>query len=156
VVRSLALASLEDVVLWDERDLTNSSAERVIMPEMFGLVSEQLTTMTEVVRNLVLDEEAIERNLNSTKGVIFSEFILGELVLSGMGRAEAHRLVSGIVEEVASSKKDFLTLLRDDRVVSSKISDEKLRILFDPKKALLLSDELIDKAIAEAGQIPHD
>lgn len=156
VVRSLALASLEDVVLWDERDLTNSSAERVIMPEMFGLVSEQLTTMTEVVRNLVLNEEAIERNLNSTKGAIFSEFILGELVLSGMGRAEAHRLVSGIVEEVASSKKDFLTLLRDDRVVSSKISDEKLRILFDPKKALLLSDELIDKAIAEAGQIPHD
>jgi adenylosuccinate lyase len=152
----LALASLEDIVLWDERDLTNSSVERVIMPEMFGLVSEQLTTMTEVIANLVLDEKAIERNLNSTKGVIFSEFILGELVLSGMGRAEAHRLVSGIVEEVANSKKDFLTLLHDDRVVSSKISDEKLRALFDPKKALLLSDELIDRAIADAGQVLRD
>jgi len=156
IVRSLALASLEDVVLWDERDLTNSSAERVIVPEMFGLVSEQLTTMTEVIRNLVLDEEAIERNLNSTKGVIFSEFILGELVQSGMGRAEAHRLVSDIVEEAANSKKDFLTLLRENPVVSSNISKEKLGSLFDPKTALQLADELVDKAIADAEGVLRD
>ncbi len=155
IVRSLALASLEDIVLWDERDLTNSSAERVIMPEVYGLVSEQLTTLTQVVASLKLNKEAIEKNLGETKGTIFSEFVLRELIVSGMGRAEAHRLVRGIVDEVAMSKKDFLTLLRDHPVISSKIPAEKLRALFDPKNALLLSDELIDKAIAEADPILH-
>jgi len=150
IVRSMALASLENDVLWDERDLTNSSAERVIIPETFGLVSEQLKTLIEVVKGLELDGEAIERNLNLTKGEIYSELVLSALIESGMKRGEAHRLIRGISEEAERSALDFLTALSKNETVSRRLNETKLRGLLDPQIILPFSDQIIDRALEEA------
>jgi len=150
IVRGLSLASLENMVLWDERDLTNSSTERAVIPEMFGLVSEQLKTMSEVIRHMELDEGAIRRNLNAAGGVIFSGFVLGDLVRSGMGRGDAHRLLRRISEEVERSGADFHELLSRDETVSSRITRPRLKSLFDPETVLRFSDEIIERAIENA------
>jgi len=150
VVRSLAIAALENNVLWDERDLTNSSTERAMVPEVLGLVSEQLATMIEVIGGLELDEEVIRRNLRTTGGAIFSEFVLTELILSGMGRGEAHGLLSELSDEARRSGTDFYTALSKNPTVTSKVSQSKLSALLDPEAILATSDELVNRAVSEA------
>ena len=150
VVRSLALPMLENNVLWDERDLTNSSAERAIIPEAFGLVSEQLNTLAQVIDNLELDAEAIRTNLDLTQGAICSEFILNELIRSGMGRSEAHRLLDGAFDEAKRSSSDFFTVLSKKKAVTSRISGSKLKSLLDPRGVLPMLDSLVSRAVTAA------
>jgi adenylosuccinate lyase len=122
----------------------------VIVPEILGLVSEQLKTLTQVVDNLELNHAAIRRNIDVTRGAIFSEFVLNELIKSGMGRGEAHRLLDSVAEEARLSDSDFLSVLSKNEAVTSRISVSKLKSLLDPQVVLSASELLVSKAIADA------
>lgn len=150
VVRALVLPALEDNILWDERDLTNSSAERAIIPEAFGLVSEQLNTLTQVIKDLELDAEAIRTNLELTRGAVCSEFVLNELIKSGTGRSEAHHLLDAAFDEAKRSGSDFLTVLSKKKAVTSKISESRLKSLLDPRSVLPMSNSLVSRAVTDA------
>ncbi|MDK2383573.1 MAG: adenylosuccinate lyase, partial [Candidatus Korarchaeota archaeon] len=96
VVRSLAITALENVVLEHERDLTNSSAERCFLPEAFLLLEEQLISLTDVIRNLVINEDRIRENLSKYSDLALSERLMIALVKKGLGRQESHELVRRI------------------------------------------------------------
>ena len=93
VLRSEALAALENVVLEHERDLTNSSCERVIVPEVCLLLDEQLRTLVKVLRGLRVYPENIRRNLDSMRGLIMSEAVMMAMVSKGADRQWAHEVV---------------------------------------------------------------
>ena len=93
LMRSYALAALEDMALWHERDISHSSVERVILPDAFCLIDYMLDRMGTILRDLVVYPERMKRNLEASGGLVFSQSVLLELVDSGLPREEAYRIV---------------------------------------------------------------
>src|SRR5215218_7764242 len=93
VVRSAATVGLENVALWHERDISHSSAERIVLPDAFLALDYMLDRFAWLVEGLVVDPERMRRNLDSSHGLVFSQQVLLELVGAGMSRDEAYRIV---------------------------------------------------------------
>jgi adenylosuccinate lyase len=122
VVRSNAIAGMEDIALWHERDISHSSAERIIIPDSFILVDYMVATFAEIMRTLRVYPERMKENLGKSGDLIFSQRILLELVKRGMRRDEAYGLVQSIAGLAWSGTASF-----KDTVLKS----EKLRALLD-------------------------
>lgn len=136
VVRSNALAALENIPLWHERDLTHSSVERIIIPDSCILIDYMLKKFTAVMKNLIVYPENMKRNLEKTRGLIFSETILLELAKKGLSREEAYRLVQRNAMKTWEEEADFQeTLLRDEEMGKYLHKDEVKRC-FDLKHNL--------------------
>jgi len=119
LMRSYALASLEDVALWHERDISHSSVERVIAPDATTVLDFMLDRFTELVQNLVIYPDRMLANLNMTKGVIFSQMVLLKLVELGMSREDAYRVVQRNAMRSWDEGTDFWRLLSEDNEVMS-------------------------------------
>ncbi|GEP20049.1 adenylosuccinate lyase [Pediococcus argentinicus] len=131
VLRGEMVTSFENINLWHERDISHSSAERIILPDATALVDYILNRMTNVLRGLVVNEDAIKRNLEQTHGLIFSQHILLSLIEAGWSREDAYDTIQPItmrVWETGVSFKDLL--LKNNRIVGS-IGKEHLTQLFD-------------------------
>jgi adenylosuccinate lyase len=111
VLRGNALASLENVALWHERDISHSSVERIILPDSSSLLDYMLVTLAELVEGLVVYPEHMHQNLAITKGLYFSQAILLELTRRGMDRQEAYELVQKAAMATWQGKDDFLAEL---------------------------------------------
>ncbi len=107
IVRSLVIPSLEDVVTWHERDLTQSSAERFILPESCILLDYILNLMCNIVANLRVDEQKMLQNLELTQGRAMSESVMMALTRKGVNRQEAHELLRKLAIKSNSEKQDF-------------------------------------------------
>lgn len=132
VVKSNVFVALENVSLEHERDLTNSSPERVIIPESFILLDEMLKTMKKVLQGLVLFPENIERNLRMTKGKEMAEAVMMALVERGMGRQEAHELLRNISMEAYRGDKSLEEALLENEEITRLLSREEISRLVDP------------------------
>ena len=119
LMRSYALASLEDVALWHERDISHSSVERVIAPDATILLDFMLHRFTGLVRNLLIYPERMLANLGMTKGVIFSQTVLLKLIEQGMSRDDAYRVVQRNAMRSWNEGIDFQQLLLEDNEVTS-------------------------------------
>jgi len=117
LMRSYALASLEDVALWHERDISHSSVERVIAPDATILLDFMLHRFTGLVRNLLIYPERMLANLGMTKGVIFSQTVLLKLIKQGMSREDAYRAVQRNAMRSWNEGIDFQRLLLEDNEV---------------------------------------
>ncbi|NHV06189.1 MAG: adenylosuccinate lyase [Thaumarchaeota archaeon] len=153
VLRGLAISMLEDIVLWHERDLSNSSTERLVLPEVFGLLSEQLVTVKKVIKDLEINKERMITNLELTNGKIYSELLLTELVKRGMPRKNAHSLVSAVSDKVEESKTNFFELAKQYREISSLIKEEDLKNLFNQGAFLRVVEKIILRVIDESEKI---
>ncbi|PKM83326.1 MAG: adenylosuccinate lyase [Firmicutes bacterium HGW-Firmicutes-14] len=131
VLRGNALAALENVALWHERDISHSSVERVIVPDSTILLDYMLHLMNRVIDNLLVYPDAMLENLNKTRGLIYSGRLLLALVDKGILRERAYELVQRNAMQVWATKQEFLDLLLDDGDVMALISEEELRGLFD-------------------------
>jgi adenylosuccinate lyase len=131
LVRGYAVTSLENVVLWHERDISNSSAERVTFPDSFILIDYMLDLMTEIVSGWKVYPERMQANLESTHGAIFSQRALLALVESGMDRQQAYRIIQHSAHEAWDTGVHLRQLLREDTEVRSRLSDEQLEEIFD-------------------------
>lgn len=131
LVRGFAVTSLENVVLWHERDISNSSAERVTFPDAFILLDYMLDLMTEIVSDWTVYPERMMANLESTRGAIFSQRALLALVESGMDRQQAYRIVQHAAHEAWDIGVHLRELLRENDEVQARISDEQLADIFD-------------------------
>jgi adenylosuccinate lyase len=107
LVRANALASFENIALWHERDISHSSVERVIVPDTFLVLDHMLRRMTDIVRGMAVHTDRMKRNLESTKGLVFSGQLLLELTARGMGRDEAYRAVQTHAMEAWKHDGDF-------------------------------------------------
>ncbi|HVB72288.1 MAG TPA: adenylosuccinate lyase [Ktedonobacteraceae bacterium] len=100
VLRGFAVTSLENVALWHERDISHSSAERIIIPDACTLLDYMLYIFTNVMRGLQVDEERMLANLNMTGGLVFSQRILLALIDKGVGRQEAYKMVQRNAQQI--------------------------------------------------------
>jgi adenylosuccinate lyase len=132
LVRTNALAALENVALWHERDISHSSVERVIVPDSFLALDHMLRRMTDIVKGLSVFPERMRRNLDLTKGLVFSGQLLLELTARGMRREDAYRVVQGHAMEAWKTDGDFRERVRQDpeiaKVLDRKQVDEVFRL----------------------------
>ncbi|GAB1543964.1 hypothetical protein NUACC21_66400 [Scytonema sp. NUACC21] len=137
IVRSHAGAALENVALWHERDISHSSVERVILPDACILTHFMLKEITDLVKNLLVYPENMERNLNSYGGVVFSQRVLLTLIDKGMSREEAYAIVQQNAH-TAWNKPDgnFRDLIAKDSRVTQKLSPAEIADCFDPQHHL--------------------
>jgi len=145
VVKSHAFIALENISLEHERDLTNSSAERVLIPESFILLDEILKTMKEVLKNLVFHKENIERNLNLTKGLNLAEAVMIELTKKGMPRQSAHELLRKITLKAEKSNKGLKELLAKNNRVLKYLTKKEIEEILKPEKYIGLAREKVDQ-----------
>jgi len=130
LIRSYALASMEDVTLWHERDISHSSVERVIAPDATILLDFMLSRFTGVVKNLLVYPEKMIANLNMTRGLVFSQMVLLKFIEKGMSREESYAIVQRNAMKSWSENTDFKQLLLEDEQVMSYLSKEDIDGVF--------------------------
>jgi adenylosuccinate lyase len=128
VVRAAVAVGLENVALWHERDISHSSAERVVIPDAFLALDYMLDRFSWLVEGLVVREERMRRNLESSHGLFYSQRLLLSLVEAGLSRDEAYRLVQRHALRAWDEEQDFRELVRADRELASRVD---LETVFD-------------------------
>ena len=131
VVRAAVIVGLENVPLWHERDISHSSAERVVIPNAFLALDYMLDRFTWIVGGLVVYPERMERNLWASHGLFFSHRLLLALVESGLGRNEAYQLVQRNAMRAWDEERDFPELVRADVEVTAQLDAAALDAVFD-------------------------
>jgi adenylosuccinate lyase len=121
VVRSHALVGLENVALWHERDISHSSAERVVIPDAFLALDYMLDRFAWLVEGLVVRPERMRRNLESSHFLFFSQRVLNALVESGLARDDAYRLVQRSAMRAWEEELDFRELCRADEEIAGRV-----------------------------------
>ncbi|MCL4427436.1 MAG: adenylosuccinate lyase [Deltaproteobacteria bacterium] len=131
ILRSNLIASLENIPLWHERDISHSSVERIIAPDSTILAYYILHQLTYLIDNLVVNKENMLKNIDLTKGVIFSQKVLLSLVDKGMLREEAYKIVQKLAHESIQTQTGFKELLKKDASVSKLMTQEEIEAIFD-------------------------
>jgi adenylosuccinate lyase len=152
VVRSLTIPALENVVTWHERDLTQSSAERFIIPEACILVDYMLTLMTNVVTNLYVNEERMRQNIELTQGRALSEAIMIALTRKGMNRQEAHELLRKLTIKSELEKRPFREILIEDKMVNARLSEREIDEALNPWNYLGTALEQVELMVEKTKQ----
>ena len=146
IVRGNAVAALENVALWHERDISHSSVERVILPDSCILTHFMLKEITGLVKNLLVYPENMKRNMNVYGGVIFSQRVLLTLVEKGMNREEAYQVVQGCAHQAWNKTDgDFYKLISQDETVTKTLSESEIDACFDPNHHLKNLDEIYQR-----------
>lgn len=145
MLRSLVNVSMENILLWHERDLSNSANERFTIPMGAILIDEMLNLITKVISELQINKDRITSNIDITKGQIYAEFVLEALVKKGIPRFEAYREIQRVAFAALRNSEYFLEAMTKDPWLSKKMSKDELRSLFDPKDHLAASTKIIGK-----------
>ncbi|KAF3891285.1 MULTISPECIES: adenylosuccinate lyase [Nostocales] len=146
IVRSHAGAALENVALWHERDISHSSVERVILPDACILTHFMLHEMTDLVKNLLVYPENMERNLNCYGGVVFSQRVLLALVDKGLSREDAYAIVQQNAHTAWNKPQgNFRELIANDSRVTQKLSTAEIEACFDPQNHLRHLEEVYQR-----------
>jgi adenylosuccinate lyase len=146
ILRSHAVAALENVALWHERDISHSSVERVILPDVCILTHFMLVETTDLVKNLLVYPENMKRNMNLYGGVVFSQRVLLTLVEKGISREEAYSIVQSCAHEAWNKPEgDFHGLIAKDPRVTSQLTGEEIEACFDPQQHLKHLDEIYQR-----------
>jgi len=147
IMRSLVFPALENVISWQERDLTHSSAERFIIPEALVLADYMLSLMIRVLEELRVDEKRMLENLKLTKGRIMSEAVMLKLTEKGVGRQEAHRLLRELTAKSLVENKDFKTVLIESPEVRKYLSEKEIVEALKPRNYLGTAVKQVEAAI---------
>jgi adenylosuccinate lyase len=133
VIRSNALAAMENIALWHERDISHSSVERIIIPDSTILINYMLVRLTGIMKGLQVYPERMKENINRSYGLFFSQRVLLRLTEKGLSREKAYRLVQQRAMQSWESRTPFRYELKKDRVITKYLSDKDLDRLFDLK-----------------------
>jgi adenylosuccinate lyase len=145
IVRAAALVGLENVALWHERDISHSSAERVVLPDAFLALDYMLDRFAWLVEGLVVDAARMRENLDASHGLVFSQRVLLALVAAGLERDEAYRLVQRNALVAWEDERDFRALLEDDPEIAARLNERALDLAFDPDDAVRHVDVLFER-----------
>jgi adenylosuccinate lyase len=145
VVRAAAIVGFENVPLWHERDISHSSAERVVIPDAFLALDYMLDRFCWIVDGLVVYPERMERNLWSSHGLFFSHRLLLALIESGAERADAYRLVQANAMRSWDEERDFAELVRADPAIAERLDDAALASVFDLGATIAHLDATFDR-----------
>ncbi len=146
VVRGYSIAALENIALWHERDISHSSVERMMLPDISATTHFMLTEYTKLVKNLLIYPDNMLRNLNCYGGVVFSQRVMLTMVERGMAREDAYRIVQRCAHEAWNKEGgDFKGLLKQDTDVTSTLSPEELEGCFEAKHHLRNLDTIFNR-----------
>ncbi|MCD6240672.1 adenylosuccinate lyase, partial [Candidatus Bathyarchaeota archaeon] len=152
IMRSLTIPALENVVTWHERDLTQSSAERFIIPEACILIDYMLHLMTFIIENIEVDEEKMLKNLEITQGRIMSEAVMIALTRKGMNRQEAHELLRKLAIKSQTENKHFKEVLLENETVRKFLNEREIEDVLNPRNYLGTAIQQIEKTIQKTKQ----
>lgn len=147
VMRSLVGPALENVPTWHERDLTQSSAERFIIPEACILTDYMLVLMKNVLKDLWVDEERMRRNLELTEGRTLSEALMMALTMKGMDRQKAHELIRRLAMKSEVKKQPFKEALLKNDAVRRTLSEKEVDDALNPRNYLGTAIEQVDHVV---------
>ena len=131
ILRGNALAGFENIALWHERDITHSSVERVIFPDSTILLDYMLGLMQNVIENLVVNKERMLKNLESSRGMVFSQGLLLALVEKGLTREEGYKLVQDAAKKLWEDEKLYLeqVVLKEEKILKV-LTPQEIRAVF--------------------------
>ena len=152
LLRAYAGTALENIALWHERDISHSSAERIIGYDATILCAYMLKRLTGIISRLVVDEKSVTRNLELTNGLVYSSLVLVALMEKGMVRDEAYSIVQdnsmklwGDIQK--GGKESFIDVLKKDKRVFNLLGDAGLKKIFDEKNILKNVDLIYKKVL---------
>ncbi|MGF1570892.1 MAG: adenylosuccinate lyase [Nodosilinea sp.] len=146
ILRGNAMAALENVALWHERDISHSSVERVIMPDSCILTHFMLVETTDLIKRLLVYPENMARNMNLYGGVVFSQGVLLALVAKGLSREEAYAIVQGCAHTAWNTENgNFRELIANHERVTAHLSATELETCFDPNHHLRNLDQVYQR-----------
>jgi adenylosuccinate lyase len=151
VIRANSLVGLENVALWHERDISHSSAERVVLPDSSIALDYILQKTTSLIDGLVVYPERMLENLAATRGLIFSGQLLLALTQNGVSREEAYDWVQRNAMKVWDEHRDFAELVRKDTDIKARLSDEQIERVFSIDHYLRIVDKIYQRVFGEAG-----
>jgi len=152
LIRANAMAALENVALWHERDISHSSVERVIVPDSFIALDHMLRRFARIVTGLVVYPDRMQQNLERSRGVIFSGQVLLELARRGVSREQAYEWVQRHAMTSFNEHKDFKALLLSDRDITKALSVADIENAFDLNQQLRNVDAIFDRVFANGGR----
>ncbi|HEX2484846.1 MAG TPA: adenylosuccinate lyase [Myxococcota bacterium] len=147
VIRGHAVAALENLALWHERDISNSSVERVVLPDATIALDFMLHRLAGLVETLVVYPERMRENLDLTRGLVFSGTLLLELARKGLSREDAYALVQGHAMETWERGGDFRERVLADPAIAEVLSKEEIDRAFDLGHALRHVDAIFERAL---------
>ena len=147
VLRGYMITAYENIPLWHERDISHSSAERIILPDATMLLDYMLHRFSNVMENLVVFEDNMEANIWKTHGLVFSQRVLNKLIDQGMVREQAYDAVQPLAMRAWKEQIPFKPLVQEDPFISSQLSSEVIDELFD----LAHHSSQVDKIFARVG-----
>jgi len=145
LIRGNAMAALENIALWHERDISHSSVERVILPDSFIALDHMLRRFTRIVRGMVVYPDRMRENLERSRGVVFSGTVLLELAKRGVSREQAYEWVQRNAMRAFHEQKDFKQLLLADPDLSAVLSAAEIEKAFDLDDQLRNVDAIFDR-----------
>jgi len=156
VVRANAQVGFENVALWHERDISHSSAERVILPDSTTLVDYLLNKTTNLIETMFVYPERMMANLESTRGLVFSGQLLLDLVEHGVSREDAYRMVQNHAMRAWKEGLHFRQLVMSDKEITGLVPHQKIERAFDLKRQLRNIDKIFARVFSNAGsQVAH-
>ena len=150
IERSLVSPALESIVTWHERDLSQSAAERFVIPESFIILDHMLGSMVRILGDLRVDERQMARNLMRFKDPMMSEAVMTALVRKGLPRQEAHKLLQQLTAIARREERPFREILATDPEIAKYLGKGEIDAALDPKAYLGASVELVDAAVEKA------
>jgi len=145
VVRSNSMVAMENMNLWQERDISHSSAERIIIPDSNILLDYMLQKFCVLIENLNVYPKNMQENLVKTRGLIFSQRVMLILASKGLSREEAYRIIQGISMKVWQGQHDFKELLLENKEVRNYLNDKEIENCFDYKNYLYHLDFIFER-----------
>jgi len=145
VIRGYMVTAYENVGLWHERDISHSSAERIILPDATTLLNYQLNRFANIIKNLTVFPENMLRNMNATFGLIYSQRVLLKLIDKGMSREAAYDLVQPKTALSWDNQTDFRPLVEADEVIMAKLTKEDIADAFNYNYHLSHVDEVFER-----------
>ena len=152
ILRSLVSPALENVPTWHERDLTQSSCERFVIPEECILIDYMLILMVRVIKGLEVDKKRMRKNMEITQGRMMSEAVMLALAKKGLGRQKAHELTRQLAIKSYTEQRSFKEIIRDNKIVQETFNSSEIEDVMNPENYLGTALEQIDLVIEKTRQ----
>jgi adenylosuccinate lyase len=145
LIRGNSMAALENVALWSERDISHSSVERIILPDSCLALDYALFITNQIIKDLNVNVERMEYNLEMTKGVLFSQRVLLAMIEKGFAREKAYSIVHDLSMNSWNENKDFRDLVRNNQIITSTLQSDEIEDLFNYKYYVRYVDEVFSR-----------
>lgn len=145
IMRGYITPAYENVTLWHERDISHSSAERIMLPDLTTLLNYQLNRFSNLIEKLTVYPENMLRNIDRTYGLIFSQRVLLTLIDKGMSREAAYDTVQPLTQKAWDEQLQFKDLVYQETVITEKLSEDEIKALFDPSYHLSQVDAIFKR-----------